>query len=205
MPNYYKQKTNKSHALSSDNLNLILCWSTFGSIVSLKSFLIYSASLAVLSLDGFSHSSLHYTSSYIRLDGRNLQTVIFRSLQRCSTRFKSILWLFYSRTDNNWFWSCSSVTFGLSCLKMNYCPNLRSNVLLRRLRCPGCLCPLLLSSFNLSWLVCWFMLQKSIPIAGNSSTMHRWKYRGKVMCIAYFAPNRLPGIYIKKYFFVSSD
>ena len=59
----------------------------------LSTFRYDATSLANLYLGSFSHSSLQILSSSVRLDGECCCTAIFRSLQRCSIRFKSGLWL----------------------------------------------------------------------------------------------------------------
>jgi hypothetical protein len=58
-------------------------------------------------------------------------TAIFRSLQRCSIRFKSGLWLGHSMTFRDLSWSHSCVFLAvclgsLSCWKVNLHPSLRS-------------------------------------------------------------------------------
>ena len=59
-------------------------------VITALSLLGYDAtSLAQLYLGSFSHSSLQILSSSVRLDGERRCTAIFRSLQRCSIRFKS--------------------------------------------------------------------------------------------------------------------
>ena len=57
-----------------------------------------ATSLAHLYLGSFSHPSLQMFTSSVRLDGECRCSEIFRSLQRCSTGFKSGLWLAHSMT-----------------------------------------------------------------------------------------------------------
>ena len=123
--------------ISIHSLCSILCWCTFGSNYSLKSFWIWCHKLAHPSLGSFAHSSLQHLSSSIRLDGKRRCTAIFRSLQRCSIGFKSGLWLGHSSTFTELSWSHSfdilPVSLGpLSCWKMNRHPSLRSRALWSR-------------------------------------------------------------------------
>ena len=55
------------------------------------------AHLYLALLGVFPNSSLQIFSSSVKLDGKRCCTAIFRSLQRCSIRFKSGLWLGHSR------------------------------------------------------------------------------------------------------------
>jgi len=86
----------------------------------------------------FPHCSLQNLSGSIRLDEERRYTAIFRSLQRCSIRFNSGLWLSHSRTFTELSWShcfvILAVCFGsLSCWKMNLRTGQRSRALWSRL------------------------------------------------------------------------
>ena len=68
-------------------------------VVTASSLLGYDAtSFEHLYLGSFSQSSQQILSSSVRLDEECRCTAISRSLQRCSNRFKSGLWLSHSRT-----------------------------------------------------------------------------------------------------------
>ena len=108
-------------------------------MITASSLLAYDAtSLVHLCLESFSHYSLQILSSSVRLDGEHCCTAIFRSLQRCSSGFKSGLWLGTSRTfsDLSRSHSCVVLTVclgSLCCLKVNLRPSLRSWALWSRL------------------------------------------------------------------------
>ncbi len=96
-----------------------------------------ATSFSHLDLGILCHSSLQILSSSVRLDGKRWWTAIFRSLQRCSSGFKSGLWLGHSRTVTELLWSHSFVILAvclgsLSCWKVNLRPSLRSWALWRR-------------------------------------------------------------------------
>ena len=121
--------------ISIHSLCSILCWSTFGSNYSLKSFWVSCYKLGPPIF--FFNSSLQDLSSSTRLDGERRCTALFRSLQRCSIGFKSGLWLGNTRTFTELSRSHSFVILAvclgwLSCWKMNLRPSLRSRALWSR-------------------------------------------------------------------------
>ena len=86
-----------------------------------------TTSLAHLYLRSIAHSSLRILSSHVSLDGERCCTAIFRSLKRCSIRFKSRPWLGHSRTFRDMSRSQSCVVLAvrlwpLSCWKVNRRP-----------------------------------------------------------------------------------
>lgn len=63
-------------------------------VIRTSSLLGYDAtSFAHLGLGIFTHSSMQILLSFVRLNWGQLWTAFFRSLQRCSIRFKSEVWM----------------------------------------------------------------------------------------------------------------
>ena len=73
-----------------------------------------------LYLGSFYHSSPQILSSSVRLDGERHCIAIFRSLQRCSIRLKSGLWLGHSSTFRDLSRSHSCIVLSV-CLRSLFC------------------------------------------------------------------------------------
>ena len=135
-----------------------------------------TTSLAHLYLGSFSHLSRQILSSSVRLDVERCCTAMVKSLQSCSIRFKSGLWLDHSRTFRDLSRSPSCVVLAvclglLSCWKVNlrhWGPE-HSGASFHQ----GSLCTLIRSSFPRSWLVTLTELQSLlVSAAWKTSPQH---------------------------------
>ena len=116
---------------------------------------------------GVSPILLCRSSQAVRLDGEHRCTAIFRSLQRCSIRFKSGLWLLHSRTFRDLSRSHSCIVLAvclglLSCWKVNH-PSLRCWALRSRFssRLPLYFAPFIFSS-----------ILSSLPVPAAEKYLH---------------------------------